>query len=410
MTCARPFGGFFSDPSVFWRKRLFFATLRLRPLPDNRADNRRAHQQQQDRTHRQKRQGTDLRTMQDHKNSHRIVIEDEADSGLRLDKLLARDVADLSRTRIQALLEAGQITDGQGRIISNPSMKVKLGDVFDIKVPPPVSSEMKAVAMDLDIVYEDDDLLVINKPAGLTVHPAAGHADDTLVNALLAHCKGSLSGIGGVERPGIVHRIDKDTSGLLVVAKNDKSHASLARQLKAHTLKRTYNAIVWGVPRLPEGTIEGEIARSKQNRKKMALVKSGGKPATTHFRVLEAFHISRPAPGKRDTMLREPLAALVECQLETGRTHQIRVHFTHHQHPLVGDPLYGQDNALRLRSSLVKSLPEELQETIRGFNRQALHAIELVLIHPTTKEEMQFEAPLPDDFLILLEHFQLLKS
>lgn len=336
-----------------------------------------------------------------------VAVENPEESGIRLDKLLARHLPELSRTRIQSLLEEGAVTH-KGKPASTASLKVKVGDVFEVRVPPPVDSTVKAVAMDLDIVHEDEDILIINKPAGLTVHPAPGHTDDTLVNALLAHCKGSLSGIGGVARPGIVHRIDKDTSGLLVVAKHDSAHAHLSRQLKNRTLKRVYLAVCWGLPPYGEGTIVADIGRNPRDRKKMAVVKSGGKEATTHYKVLESYSFNRPVPGKRDTMQREDLAALVECELETGRTHQIRVHMAHHHFPLIGDPLYAPETSYRLRGSLGTSLPEETYATLMAFDRQALHAQSLTLIHPRSKEPLEFEAPLPDDFFTLVDALRLL--
>lgn len=331
----------------------------------------------------------------------------EFDAGQRLDKFLARQLPELSRTRVQALIEEGSVSSS-GKPVTTLSKKVQVNDVFEVIVPPPVDSTIPAVAMDLDIVYEDDDILVINKAAGMTVHPAPGHYDDTLVNGLLHHCKGSLSGIGGVARPGIVHRIDKDTSGLLVVAKHDQAHASLAKQLKARTLKRIYLAVSWGLIPYGEGSIEADIGRNPRDRKKMAVVKTGGKPAVTHYNVLESYSFNRVVPGKRDTLQREDLAALVECELETGRTHQIRVHMAHHGYALIGDALYAPETDYKLRGSLGASLPPSLYETLLGFKRQALHARALTLIHPATHEEMQFEAPLPDDFLMLLEQLRLL--
>lgn len=348
--------------------------------------------------------------MEKHHNMPLTVIMDEDSSaGLRLDKFLSLRLPEFSRTRIQSLLEAGCISGDKGAIIRNSALKVKCGDKFSIMIPEVEASEIKPVAMELDIVYEDEDILIINKPAGLTVHPAPGHAEDTLVNALLAHCGEGLSGIGGVARPGIVHRIDKDTSGLLAVAKHDKAHAHLARQLKNRTLKRIYQAITWGVPTYAEGTIEGNIGRSPHDRKKMALLKTGGKPATTHYQVLESFYFTRPTPGKRNMMQRDPVAALVECELETGRTHQIRVHFASHHYPLVGDPVYGSGTQSRLKSGIAKALPEDTLKTLQQFNRQALHAKELALVHPITKEEMTFEAPMPDDFFMLLEALRTLQ-
>lgn len=345
-----------------------------------------------------------------HSQNHHVSVE-EQDIGQRLDKFLAAHVPDLSRTRAQALLDMGAVTSGKdARIIKDATHKVKAGEAFCVTIPDAIPSEMRAVEMDLSIIFEDDDLLIINKPAGLTVHPAPGHADDTLVNALLAHCKGSLSGIGGVERPGIVHRIDKDTSGLLVVAKNDITHASLSKQLKDRTLSRTYQALVWGVPSPREGIIEASIGRNPHNRKKMAVVKNGGKPSVTHYQVLEAFHVTRAVKQQKGMQTREALAAWVQCELETGRTHQIRVHLTHNHHPIIGDPVYGQETSARLRTSTAKALPSALYELLQGFNRQALHAYRLTLQHPKTLEILEFEAPLPDDFQQLLGALQHLHS
>lgn len=233
--------------------------------------------------------------------------------------------------------------------------------------------------MDLSVAYEDDDLIVIDKPPGLVVHPAPGSPDHTLVNALLAHCGESLSGIGGVKRPGIVHRIDKDTSGLLVVAKNDRAHHGLAEQFSVHSLERAYRALVWGVPMPAQGEIHGNIGRSPQDRKKMAIVSHGGKPALTRYRVLRSF-----AGGA---------VSLVECRLATGRTHQIRVHMTSIGHPLVGDQTYG-----RARSAKVKHLPDQARLALLEFPRQALHASVLGFIHPNSGVMLKFESQIPDDF------------
>jgi 23S rRNA pseudouridine1911/1915/1917 synthase len=315
-----------------------------------------------------------------------IFTVSESDIGLRLDKFLTACLPNLSRARVQALLEQNCVTES-GKTIDNASAKTKLNQQYQIIIPDIEPSHMLPQAMDLDIIFEDEHLLIINKPAGLTVHPAAGNRDKTLVNALLAHCGNSLSGIGGVARPGIVHRIDKLTSGLLVVAKHDIAHAHLSAQLSNHTLGRTYTAIVWGTPKPINGTITGNIGRSPTNRQKMAVVKTGGKPAITHYKTLENLGI----------------AALVECNLETGRTHQIRVHFLQIGNPLVGDPTYGQTTASRLNQNIYKHLPEKTRSALLAFNRQALHARELRLIHPHTKKEMKFTCPLPQDMLDLLD-------
>jgi len=312
---------------------------------------------------------------------------------MRLDRFLAGKLPDMSRSRLQALIEQGCVTLAD-KPVTDAAAKVKFGQEFLLVIPEIIESHMEPQAIDLDIIYEDKHLLVINKPAGLTVHPGAGNPDHTLVNALLAHCGKTLSGIGGVARPGIVHRIDKDTSGLLVVAKHDVAHLALSAQLADRTLKRVYNAIIWGQPKISKGTITGNIGRSMSNRQKMAVVPKGGKSAVTHYETLKNF-----SPGE----LKSPLATLVECNLETGRTHQIRVHFAFISHPLVGDPVYGQTTASRLNANIYKSLPAKTREALLAFNRQALHAKELELIHPATGKKMHFECPLPEDMKGLIK-------
>ncbi|WP_375188253.1 RluA family pseudouridine synthase [Sphingobium yanoikuyae] len=303
----------------------------------------------------------------------------EAQAGLRLDRALAELLPDLSRERIKALIVEGQIVSG-GRSL-NPSMKVAVGQDYSITLPPPVALDAVAQDIPLDIVHEDADLIVVDKPAGLVVHPAAGNLDGTLVNALLHHCDGQLSGIGGVARPGIVHRIDKDTSGLLVVAKSDKAHEGLARQFKDHSIDRLYAAIVYGIPTPGSGTIDAWVGRSDADRKKMAVHREGrGKHAVTHYRVMERLR------G----------AAMVECRLETGRTHQVRVHMAHLGHPLIGDPVYGRER------KGFKSILETL-----GFKRQALHAKRLGFIHPVTEEPLAFDSPLPADMQELLSELHV---
>lgn len=303
----------------------------------------------------------------------------EAQAGLRLDRALAELLPDLSRERIKALIVEGQIVSG-GRSL-NPSMKVAVGQDYSITLPAPVALDAVAQDIPLDIVHEDADLIVVDKPAGLVVHPAAGNLDGTLVNALLHHCDGQLSGIGGVARPGIVHRIDKDTSGLLVVAKSDKAHEGLAQQFKDHSIDRLYAAIVYGIPAPGSGTVDAWIGRSDADRKKMAVHREGrGKHAVTHYRVMERLR------G----------AAMVECRLETGRTHQVRVHMAHLGHPLIGDPVYGRDR------KGFKSILETL-----GFKRQALHAKRLGFIHPVTEEPLAFDSPLPADMQELLSELHV---
>lgn len=304
--------------------------------------------------------------------------------GTRLDKALSALVPELSRSRVQGLMEEGHVARGDV-VVVDASHKVRTGEEYHIHIPPAEPSHISAENITLNIVYEDAHLLIINKPPGMTVHPAPGNRSGTLVNALLSHCGASLSGIGGVARPGIVHRIDKDTSGLLVVAKHDAAHAHLSAQLADRSLKRTYLAVVWGCPRPRSGTITGNIGRSPVNRQKMAVVKTGGKPATTHYRVVEDF-------GGQ--------AALVQCDLETGRTHQIRVHLTHAGHALLGDPVYGSNQAARLRKLVGKGVE---------FTRQALHAAKLQLVHPETDKMMEFEAPMPDDMRDLLAALAPLK-
>jgi 23S rRNA pseudouridine1911/1915/1917 synthase len=292
-------------------------------------------------------------------------------AGWRLDRALAAAIPTLSRERLKALVRSGALTPP----VRDPATKVRGGEQFELVVPEPAPAHNEAQDIPLNIVFEDEHLLVIDKAAGLVVHPAAGNRDRTLVNALLHHCGASLSGIGGVARPGIVHRIDKDTSGLLVIAKTDVAHEGLARQFAAHSIDRRYLAIVSGVPRTSGGTIDAPLARSSANRKKMAVVGAKqqggrGKRAVTHWKRLNAL---------RD-------AALVECRLETGRTHQVRVHMASIGHPLIGDPFYGGSGKVH------RKLLTEL-----GFHRQALHAARLGFNHPVTKHRLSFESAMPAD-------------
>ncbi|NBX02828.1 MAG: RluA family pseudouridine synthase [Alphaproteobacteria bacterium] len=336
------------------------------------------------------------------------ITAESNDAGERLDKWLTSRVPELSRSRVQALMEQGHITC-DGATIVDSAAKVKPSQAFTITIPELLPSYITAQEMPLDIIYEDEHLLVLNKPAGMTVHPAPGHADGTLVNALLAHCGESLSGIGGVVRPGIVHRIDKDTSGLLVVAKNDTAHAHLSAQLSTRTLGRTYSALVWGVPKKLSGTITGNIGRSPSNRQKQAVLKTGGKEATTHYRVVSSEQWTVNSKQENKSLLNtdhRPLStlfSLIECKLETGRTHQIRVHCAHIGHPLVGDQTYGAATGSRLNAGGYKALTDQARAALLAFDRQALHARELHLIHPHTGEEMHFECPLPEDMVGLIE-------
>jgi 23S rRNA pseudouridine1911/1915/1917 synthase len=293
-----------------------------------------------------------------------------AHAGWRLDRALAATLPSLSRERLKTLIRSGAL-ERSGTAVRDPATKVRGDERFLLAVPEPEPAHNVPQDIPLRVIFEDDHLLVIDKPAGLVVHPAAGNRDGTLVNALLHHCRGSLSGIGGVARPGIVHRIDKDTSGLLVVAKTDVAHEGLAKQFAAHSIDRRYLAIVSGVPKASEGTIHAPLARSAANRKKIAIVAGGrGKRAVTHW--------------KRLTVLSD--AALAECRLETGRTHQVRVHMASIGHPLLGDSVYG--GIPKTHRRLLNDL---------GFHRQALHAAELGFVHPVTKHRLSFASAMPPD-------------
>ena len=300
-----------------------------------------------------------------------VVIAGEL-AGMRLDRALALSVPTVSRERLKALISSGHVRAGTA-LSRDPAMKVLADAAFDIDVPLPTAMSNEPQDIALEIVFEDDHLLIVDKPAGLVVHPAAGNLDGTLVNALLNHCAGRLSGIGGVVRPGIVHRIDKDTSGLLVVAKTDPAHEGLSAQFANHSIDRRYMAIVAGRPQ-STGTIDAPLARSPHDRKKIA-IQPRGKRAVTHYTLLEPLRHG----------------ALIECRLETGRTHQIRVHMASIGHPLIGDPVYGRNR------------PEH-RDVLRElyFKRQALHAAHLGFIHPVTSAAMAFESKLPHDIQSLL--------
>ena len=297
----------------------------------------------------------------------------------RLDAALAAAIPQLSRARVQALIGENSLMI-DGTTIADAASKRHTGKPFELTVPAPRPDKAEAQNIMLDIVFEDDHLIIVDKPAGLVVHPSAGHADGTLVNALLHHCQGKLSGIGGVQRPGIVHRIDKDTSGLLVVAKSDAAHEGLAKLFASHDIERRYCAIVSGVPAPPAGTVKTQIGRSTANRKKMAVLpENKGKHAVTHYRMTESF----------------AKTALVECKLETGRTHQVRVHMAHIGHPLIGDSVYSnRQNPYRIGPNQSK------------FDRQALHAASLGFIHPISGETLRFDSSLPEDMQLLLSQLR----
>ncbi len=318
---------------------------------------------------------------------HTVDVRPEQ-AGQRLDKLLSDALAGagLSRSRLKSLIEQGMVAAG-GATIDDASYRVKPGEALTVDVPGAEAATPVPQAIPLTVLFEDENLLVIDKPADMVVHPAAGNPDGTLVNALLAHCGDRLSGIGGVRRPGIVHRLDKDTSGLMVVAKSDRAHQGLSAQFADRTLSRTYRAVVWGLPAAREGEVDAPIGRHPRDRKRMAVVQGPtGKPATTRYRVLRGFGLT---------------ASLVECRLLTGRTHQIRVHMAHIGHPVVGDPLYA-----RVRAPRLKGLGADALAALTGFPRQALHAVALEFVHPVTGERLRFESPFPNDIETLIHKLE----
>ena len=304
------------------------------------------------------------------------------DSQKRLDRTLADALPELSRTRLKTLIQAGLVSIND-KLVTDPDHRVALLEKIKVTIPPPQPAKPRPQQIPLSIVYEDDDLIVIDKPAGLVVHPAPGNPDRTLVNALLAHCGESISGIGGVRRPGIVHRLDKGTSGLLVAAKNDASHQHLAALFAKHQIERAYKAIILGIPNPARGTIVGSIGRNPKNRKKMAVVLRGGKAAHTQYCLEQVFG--------------NGAASLVVCRLSTGRTHQIRVHLSNMGHPILGDPLYGG------RRAIIERVPPNSRDIVREFPHQALHAFRLGFIHPRTDETMTFDSKLPYDMHVLIK-------
>ena len=310
-----------------------------------------------------------------------LTIEISVDeAGDRLDRALVPHLPDLSRARLQALIAEGRLSFG-GETVSDGKHKARAG-TYSLTVPAPVEATPVPQDLALDVLYEDAHLIVVNKPAGMAAHPGPGTPDGTLVNALLFHCGDTLSGIGGVLRPGIVHRLDKDTSGVLVAAKTDAAHRGLTELFSRHDIDRKYRAVVRGAPRYVKGTVNTRIGRSHHDRKKMAVLRGGGREAITHYRLEEVYG---------DT---KPLAALLNCRLETGRTHQIRVHMAHLGCPCLGDPVYGSGAPHRD----VQAILDEL-----GFERQALHAAVLGFVHPVTGEKLRFKAPLPADMAALVD-------
>jgi len=304
----------------------------------------------------------------------------ENEKNMRLDKFLSAKMPDFSRSRLQKLIAEGFV-ECEDVVIADNSYKVKTGDSYQVTIPPAQEAEPEPQDIKLNIVYEDDDVIVVNKVAGMTVHPAPGAYDGTLVNALLFHCKDNLSGIGGIKRPGIVHRIDKETSGLLVIAKNDIAHHFLSEQFAEHSVERTYIAVVYGILPNLNGRIEGNIIRSKFDRKKMSITSTGGKYAVTNYKTLEIF---------------SKAASLVQCNLETGRTHQIRVHLSSLGNALIGDKVYVKNKKTEI------PLPSEVKNYVNSFPRQALHAKTLGFVHPRSKEFMQFDSDLPNDMAELI--------
>jgi len=318
------------------------------------------------------------------------VVVSASEAGNRLDRLLATRLADFSRSRLQALIRARKVTR-DGVAIAELGLRVRAGEIYRVDVPAPEPAAPRPEAIPLAVVYEDAHLIVIDKPKGLAVHPGPGHAAGTLVNALIAHCGTSLSGIGGIRRPGIVHRLDKDTTGLLVVAKTDAAHAGLARQFAAHgadgSLERSYLALVWGAPERTRASIAAALARSSTNRTKITVVSQGaGRHAVTRYTVLATYGAAA-----------KPVASLLQLTLETGRTHQIRVHLAHIGHPLLGDMTYGSGFKASARK-----LGPRTQAALTGLGRQALHAGELAFVHPVTGKRLRFRSPMPSDLARLV--------
>jgi len=307
---------------------------------------------------------------------------------IRLDKFLQSKLNEISRTKIQRLIEDGNIKINK-KTIRESAKKIKPNDEIEVNFPPAKDTHIKPYKMQLDIKYEDEDLIIINKPPGIVVHPGAGNFDKTIVNGLLYHCKNNLSSIGGKLRPGIVHRIDKDTSGIIVVAKNDFSHSNLSKQFSDHSIERTYEAIIWGALRPSKGKINENISRSIRNRQLMSVYKNKGKKAITNYKTLKIFSNSDL-----------PKISLIECKLETGRTHQIRVHMSYKGNPILGDKSYGKSK------KKFKKINLDVEKNINNFNRQALHAKSLSFVHPKTKKQLFFEGKRPKDFEVLIKSLE----
>lgn len=325
------------------------------------------------------------------------ALAGDSDKGTRLDRFLSEQIEQLSRSRAKTLIKEGHVSERRGGSASpqtDPRKAVEPGVTYVLDMPPPVPATPEPEDIPLEILFEDEHLILINKPDGMAVHPAPGTWQGTLVNALLHHCKGALPGIGGVERPGIVHRIDKDTTGVLVVAKTEAAHKGLSELFAAHDIERTYLALTRGSPRPSVGTVTSDIARSPNDRKKMAVVPDGdGRHAVTHYKALETF-------GEISKVEARPAAALIECKLETGRTHQIRVHMAHLGCSLIGDPVYGRHRGIKAYGT--GEAFDDATRLARKLTRQALHAASLGFAHPVTGERLHIDTPLPADMQALV--------
>ena len=320
------------------------------------------------------------------------LMVDEQCSNKRLDAFISSKIADVSRTRIKNLILNGMVKINN-QICYEPSKKISLKNNLIIEIPPPKKTNIKPYNYNLDIIFEDSDIIMINKPAGLVVHPGAGNTENTLVNALVNYCKGTLSTIGGELRPGIVHRLDKDTSGLLVVAKNDVAHINLSKQFSNHTINRKYEALVWGTLRPQKGIIKSYITRSNRNRQLMEVSQTKGKSAVTNYKTLEIFQNNKV-----------PTLSLIECKLDSGRTHQIRVHMTYKGNPIVGDKLYKKKN------KKFKKIDMELNSIMKNIDRQFLHAKSLGFVHPLSNKDVHFEIPLPKNLSKLVNKLRSLSK